>query len=108
MFEYAYRRYGVRHFLIDSLAKCGFGEDAYNEQKAFVDRLSDFARNNDIQVHLVCHSRKRNDESDLPDKFDIKGTGAITDMVDNVFICLLYTSSHSSTHSVPLMKLITR
>ena len=37
-------------------------------------------------MHLVCHSRKRNDESDLPDKFDIKGTGAITDMVDNVFI----------------------
>ena len=86
VFEYAYRRYGVTHFLIDSLAKCGFGEDAYNEQKAFVDRLSDFARNNDVQVHLVCHSRKRQDESDVPDKFDIKGTGAITDMVDNVFI----------------------
>jgi twinkle protein len=86
VFEYAYRRYGVTHFLIDSLAKCGLGEDAYNEQKAFVDRLSDFARNNDVQVHLVCHSRKRQDESDVPDKFDIKGTGAITDMVDNVFI----------------------
>lgn len=86
VFEYAYRRYGVTHFLIDSLAKCGFGEDAYNEQKSFVDRLSDFARNNDVQVHLVCHSRKRQDESDVPDKFDIKGTGAITDMVDNVFI----------------------
>lgn len=86
VFEYAYRRYGVRNFLIDSLAKCGFGEDAYNEQKEFVDKLSDFARNNEVQVHLVCHSRKRNDESDIPDKFDIKGTGAITDMVDNVFI----------------------
>src|SRR5699024_9456968 len=41
VFEYAYRRYGVRNFLIDSLAKCGFGEDAYNEQKEFVDKLSD-------------------------------------------------------------------
>lgn len=86
VFEYAFRRYGVTHFLIDSLAKCGFGEDAYNEQKAFVDKLSDFARNNDAQVHLVCHSRKRQDESEVPDKFDIKGTGALTDMVDNVFI----------------------
>lgn len=86
VFEYAFRRYGVTHFLIDSLAKCGFGEDAYNEQKAFVDKLSDFARNNDAQVHLVCHSRKRPDESEVPDKFDIKGTGALTDMVDNVFI----------------------
>ena len=86
VFEYAFRRYGVTHFLIDSLAKCGFGEDSYNEQKAFVDKLSDFARNNDVQIHLVCHSRKRQDENEVPDKFDIKGTGAITDMVDNVFI----------------------
>ena len=86
VFEYAYRRYGVDHFCIDSLAKCGFGEDAYNEQKDFVDKLSDFARNNDCHVHLVCHSRKRQEEDKMPDKFDIKGTGAITDMVDNVFI----------------------
>lgn len=86
VFEYAFRRYGVTHFLIDSLAKCGFGEDAYNDQKDFVDKLSDFSRNNDIQVHLICHSRKRQNEEDVPDKFDIKGTGAITDMVDNVFI----------------------
>lgn len=86
VFEYAYRRYGVTHFLIDNLAKCIVEEDSYNEQKKFVDRLSDFARNNDVQVHLVCHSRKRQDEKDIPDKFDIKGTGAITDMVDNVFI----------------------
>lgn len=86
VFDYAYRRYGVDHFCIDSLAKCGFGEDAYNEQKEFVDRLSDFARNNDVHVHLVCHSRKRQDEENMPDKFDIKGTGAITDMVDNVYI----------------------
>jgi len=86
VFDYAYRRYGVDHFCIDSLAKCGFGEDAYNEQKAFIDKLSDFARNNDCHVHLVCHSRKRQEEDQMPDKFDIKGTGAITDMVDNVYI----------------------
>lgn len=86
VFEYAYRRYGVSNFLIDSLAKCGFADDDYNGQKQFVDKLSDFARNNNIQVHLVCHSRKRNDESDIPDKFDVKGSGGITDMVDNVYI----------------------
>lgn len=86
VFEYAYRRYGVSNFLIDSLAKCGFAEDDYNGQKQFVDKLSDFARNNNVQVHLVCHSRKRNDEGDIPDKFDVKGSGGITDMVDNVYI----------------------
>lgn len=86
VFEYAFKRYGITHFLIDSLAKCGFNEDGYNEQKKFVDELSDFARDNNIQMHLVCHSRKRENEENVPDKFDIKGTGAITDMVDNVYI----------------------
>lgn len=84
-FEFAYKRYGVTNFLVDSLAKCGFAEDDYNAQKSFVDKLSDFARDNNIQVHLVCHARKGGTEDDAPGKFDIKGTGALTDMVDNVF-----------------------
>lgn len=86
VFEYAFRRHGITHFLIDSLAKCGFNEDGYNEQKAFVDRLSSFARDNSVFVHLVCHVRKSDKETTMPDKFDIKGTGAIADMVDNVYI----------------------
>ena len=81
-----YRRHGVTQFLVDSLAKCGIGEDSYNDQKAFVDKLSDFARERNIHIHLVCHSRKGKEESEMPDKFDIKGSGSITDMADNVFI----------------------
>lgn len=86
IFEYAYRRYGCDNFLVDSLAKCGFGEDEYNKQKAFVDRLAEFAMRCNVHVHLVAHSRKKGSEvDDTPDKMDVKGTGAITDMVDNVF-----------------------
>lgn len=85
VFEYAYRRYGCTSFLVDSLAKCGFGEDDYNGQKAFVDKLMEFAQQFNVHVHLVCHMRKGRTENDEPDKMDIKGTGAITDMVDNVF-----------------------
>ncbi len=86
VFQYAYRRFGCRQFLVDSLAKCGFGEDDYNGQKAFVDSLAEFALHNDVHVHLVCHSRKGTKESEMLDKFSVKGTGAITDMVDNVFL----------------------
>ncbi len=85
VFDYAFRRYGCTSFLVDSLAKCGFGEDDYNGQKSFVDRLMEFAQANNVHVHLVCHSRKGKSEDDTPDKMDVKGTGAITDMVDNVF-----------------------
>jgi len=73
-------------FVVDSLAKCGYGEDDYNGQKAFVDRLMEFAGINNVHVLLVVHMRKREDENKIPGKMDIKGTGAISDMVDNAFV----------------------
>jgi len=86
VFEYARKRYGISLFIIDSLAKCGYGEDDYNGQKGFVDRLAEFAGKNNVHVILVVHMRKKEDEVKVPGKMDIKGTGAISDMVDNVFI----------------------
>lgn len=86
VFEYARRRYGVTHFVIDSLSKCGFDEDDYNGQKAFVDRLFEYALEYGVHIHLVVHMRKGQSEEQPPGKFDIKGTGAISDMVSNAFI----------------------
>ena len=86
MFAYARRRYGIALFVIDNLAKCGFAEDDYNAQKAFVDQLTDFAREHDSHVLLVAHMRKREDERKISGKLDIKGTGALTDMADSVLI----------------------
>ncbi len=74
----------VTHFFIDSLMKCVAGEDDYNGQKSFVDELTAIARDHDIHIHLVHHIRKPSDESHKPNKYDYKGTGAITDQVDNV------------------------
>lgn len=75
----------VRHFVIDSLMKCGMGEDDYNAQKGFVDSLTAAARDFGIHIHLVTHARKQADEKTPPGKMDVKGSGAITDQVDNVF-----------------------
>lgn len=75
----------IGHIVIDSLMKCGMGEDDYNAQKAFVDSLTATARDHDIHIHLVVHARKQQDEDKLPGKMDVKGTGSITDQVDNVF-----------------------
>lgn len=86
VFEYAMRKYGITHFVVDSLAKCGFAEDDYNNQKSFVDALMEFAGKHNVHVHLVVHIRKKEDENKIPGKMDIKGTGAISDMVSNVFI----------------------
>ena len=71
------------HVVIDSLMKCIADDDGYNEQKRFVDSLTSIARDNNLHIHLVHHSRKLSDENSPPGKMDAKGTGAITDQVDN-------------------------
>lgn len=81
-FAYAAKRYGVNLFVIDNLAKCGFDEDDYNGQKKFVDQLTDFAKAFDVAVLLVAHMKKQADENSDAGKMGVKGSGAITDMVD--------------------------
>lgn len=87
VFAYARRRYGIRLFVIDNLAKCGFDEDDYGSQKRFTDRLTDFAKEHDAHVLLVAHTRKGESEDKPPGKFDVKGTGGITDMADTLLLC---------------------
>lgn len=86
VFAYARKRYGINLFVIDNLAKCGVAEDNYNAQKDFVDRLTDFAKQHDVVVILVAHMRKRENEYGAANKMDVKGSGALTDMVDTVVI----------------------
>ena len=85
VFAYARKRYGVTQFVIDSLMKCGIAEDDYNGQKAFVDRLCDFKLQHECHIHLVAHSRKKMNEDGAPGKMDIKGSGSIGDLADNLF-----------------------
>lgn len=84
VFSYAAKRYGICLFVIDNLAKLGLAEDDYNGQKGLVDRLTDFAREHDVHVMLVHHMRKGEDEYKPSGKMSVKGTGALTDMVDTI------------------------
>lgn len=76
---------GIQHFVIDSLMKTVKNEDDYNGQKEMVDRLCTLARDHNIHIHLIHHSRKLADESQVPGKYDSKGSGSITDQVDQCF-----------------------
>lgn len=84
--RYAAERLRVSHIVIDSLMKCVRGEDDYNGQKDLVDQLTAIARDTGLHIHLVHHVRKSGDENSPPGKFDAKGSGSITDQVDNVLI----------------------
>lgn len=84
--RYAVDRFKVRQFVVDNLTKVVDGEDNYNAQKDFVNRLCTVAHDTGVHVHLVAHVRKSKSEKEQPGKFDVKGAGSITDLVDNVFI----------------------
>jgi twinkle protein len=81
---YGAEQMGIQHFVVDSLMKCSINEDDYNGQKKFVDQLCIAARDLNIHIHLVAHSRKTIDEtSHTPGKFDVAGSATITNLADN-------------------------
>jgi twinkle protein len=86
MARYCAVELGIEHIFIDSLMKVCNAEDNFNEQKYFVDELTALARDHNVHIHLIHHIRKLQSEEIQPGKNDIKGTGAITDQVDNVFL----------------------
>lgn len=82
--QYCAEKHGTTHFFVDSLMKCCPREDDYGAQSDFVNSLCDIAHETGNHIHLIHHVRKGEDEKRPPGKFDAKGTGAITDQVDNV------------------------
>jgi twinkle protein len=85
VFRYAYRRYGIQQFVIDSLLKCGIASDDYKGQKEFLNILNEFVNENNSHVHLVAHARKGENELTPPGKMDVKGSGDITDLASNIW-----------------------
>jgi twinkle protein len=84
--RYAVENFGIQHFVIDNLMKCVPGDDDYNGQKDFVNSLTAIAQDTGVHIHLIAHVKKGGSEYDRPGKFDIKGSGSITDLADNLFI----------------------
>ena len=86
MCRYCAKELGIGHIFIDNLATCVMGEDDMSGQKNFVSELITIARDYNIHVHLIHHLRKPANEYAVPNKYDTKGSGAIVDLVDNVWM----------------------
>lgn len=86
MVKYCGNELGITHVFVDSLMKCIKDEDDHNGQKLFIDQACAIAKDCNIHVHVVHHLKKPSKESEMPDKHDTKGTGAITDQIDNLFM----------------------
>ena len=78
---------GVRVFIIDNLMKIELEGSYKNEliaQRHFVNRLKEFARRYGAVVHLIAHPRKPQEGGKKITKFDIAGSGDITNLADYV------------------------
>jgi len=85
MTRYCGKELGIKHVFIDSLMKVVGSEDDMNGQKQFVGELFSIAKDLQMHIHLIHHIRKPQNEAALPDKYDLKGSGSISDQVDNIF-----------------------
>lgn len=88
VFRYGFKRYGIRHFVIDSLMMTDVPEDgpgAMSAQKEAMRKLAGFARQFGVHIHLVAHPRKGENEKKGPGKMDVAGSSKLTDAADNVF-----------------------
>jgi twinkle protein len=98
---YTAQKLGVKHFVIDSLMRVIGGEqgaDVMNAQKDFVTKLCDIAKELDIHIHLVHHTKKGN-ENEPSGRYDAKGSGAISDNVHNSLI--VWSNKDAENHAVP-------
>ena len=75
----------VKHFMIDSLMRIVPKEDDYNAQKDFIVKLCDLAIKLNIHIHIVHHTGK-GDETKISNRYNAKGSGAISDNVHNSWI----------------------
>ena len=90
-FGYAAKKYGIKHFVIDSLMKLTVDEEDNTSQKEFMNCLCNFAVEYDCHVHLVAHSKKPSDRRPeikyWPGKHDVRGSVHVTDLAHNV-VCV--------------------
>jgi twinkle protein len=75
-----------QHVFIDSMMMVCGSEEHLDEQKQFVTTLCRVAVETGLHLHLIAHCRKPSsgDDGNPPTKYDIKGTGAISDQASNV------------------------
>jgi twinkle protein len=91
VWKYAVRKYGVRYLVLDSLMRCDVQEEDYESQKMFMNKLVSFAAEYQVNVNVVCHSKKPDsrhpEKKHWPSKTDISGSHHLSNLPHNV-VCI--------------------
>lgn len=83
--RYAATDLQCHHVLIDNLTMVvPPSRDSDEKGARFVAGLYQIGRDTGCHMHLICHVRKPEDPNRILSRYDIRGTGAAPDQVDNV------------------------
>lgn len=84
---HALHQEGCELIVVDSLSMCRVSDDLERE-RLFMSELVSLAKALKVHVCLVHHVRKPASGGDeyVPTRFDVKGSGAIADLAQNIFI----------------------
>lgn len=93
-----YKRFGTKHFFIDSLMRVTGLEEDYVAQTNFMNALQAFAKDTNGHIHLVTHPRKI-DENTRAKKMDVKGSGNIPNNADNIISVKRVQDKEEDTNS---------
>lgn len=107
--EYAYKRYGVTNFIIDSLLTMDCskenGDDKWEKQKSFCILLKNFTNRNPVKVCLVVHSRKMQMGNKKIEQDDIAGSSDIIKCANRAFsIEVLYDDEEGFNNQITCLK----
>lgn len=75
--------------IIDSLMMVSGVVDDMERERAFLQTLTALAKHHKTHIALAHHMRKpqHGNESYIPNKFDLRGSGGIADLAHSIFIC---------------------
>jgi len=85
---HAMHQQGCRLIVVDSLSMCQVSDDMERE-RVFMAELTSLAKALNVHIALVHHVRKPQSGGDeyVPTRFDVKGSGSIVDLTQNLFLC---------------------
>ncbi len=91
LYKYAVEKYGVKHFMCDSLMMLdGVRHDDYEVQTTVCHEQIAFAQEHQVHTHMVCHSKKPDARRPAarfwPTRFDISGHANLSNIPDNVIV----------------------
>ena len=82
--QFAAKKYGITHVVIDSLMRLSLRMDDYEGQRQMGNLISRVARLAGVHIHLVAHPRKTLNSRQSMDLYDIRGAQDIIAQADLV------------------------